>query len=593
MTYEINITQDRLIKGFEAQESELGEMVHCYSDMLAYMIHRFIYSEDIEKFAQYGSRANLSREYEEGKSESTIEYRRLMDDGRYIWVRAITNLTRSLETGDLIAVVFIKDIEVEKQYQLNLQHKAERDPLTGLYNKEMIGKLVNEALTFHPTHTKSALFMIDADNFKEVNDQLGHFYGDAVLCELAEKLQRIFRSNDIVGRIGGDEYIAFMKEGATKSVVEKKAAEICKAFYTVYKGTDHENFILSSSIGIAIFPKDGSNFDELYHKADIALYEAKSNGKNNFVLYHGNTFNGYQSNRNTILQTGFPASKSFRNNRIEYVFKILYQSDNPFVAIQSVLELVAGHFSFERGYIFETSKDGKHLSKTFEWCASDVEPQIDLLQNIPIDMLIPNYSQFCEEGVFVMRPLEDSQINHRDFLEPLGIKLMMQFGIFDKGKLIGFIGFDNCENDLIPSELEIDEMKTICNILATFFVMRRICEAAEESLATMTKIMNYFENYIYVIDPQSFEILYVNEKLKQRMGENQENLPCYCFLMGYEEQCSDCPMKKITVSSNQKETFKKYNEKFDLLMEVEFSYLRWKNGKDVCMVSCLVIPKEN
>lgn len=105
--------------------------------------------------------------------------------------------------------------------------------------------------------------------------------------------------------------------------------------------------------------------------------------------------------------------------------------------------------------------------------------------------------------------------------------------------------------------------------------------------------MNYFENYIYVIDPQSFEILYMNEILKQRMDENHEHLPCYCFLMGYEQKCSDCPMKKITVSSNQKETFKKYNEKFDFLMEVSFSNLRWKKGKVVYMGSCLVIPKEN
>lgn len=592
MIYEINITQDRMLKGFEGEETELGKMVHCYSDMLAFMTHRFVYSEDIEKFTQYGSRSNLTREFEEGRSETTIEYRRLTEEGRYIWVRAVTNLTQSMESGDLIAFVFVKDIDAEKEHQLNLQYKAERDPLTGLYNKGMTEKLINEALTFHPAQTGSALIMIDADNFKEVNDQLGHVYGDAVLCELAEKLQRIFKADDIVGRIGGDEYIVFMRADASQAAVEEKAAEICKAFYTVLTGENGESFIVSGSVGISISPKDGDAFTELYHKADIALYEAKRKGKNNYVVYHGNNFASYHSTRNEILQTGTNPLKKFRQNRVEYIFKILYQADSPVTAIHSALELVASHFSFERGYIIEMSRDGKTASNTFEWCAEGIAPQMDLLQNIPINTVIPSYSRFCEEGVFVMRSLEDSPLAYRQFLEPLGINLMVQFGILDNGKLLGFIGFDNCENNLVPSDADIDEMKTICNILATFFVKHRIATESAEALNAMTEVMNHFENCIYVIDPDSFEVLFMNEKMRQLMGVGNAYEPCYSHFRGNASQCEDCPIRDLTEGPLQKMTRELYSKKLHICLEASFSYLRWIDGRTACLVSGVTITKE-
>lgn len=592
MSYEINITQDRMLKGFEEEEAELGEMVHCYSDMLAFMIHRFIYSEDIEKFAQYGSRSNLTREFEEGRSETKIEYRRLTEAGKYIWVRTVTNLIQSAESGDLIAFVFVKDIDAEKEHQLNLQYKAERDPLTGLYNKGMTEKLVNETLTFHPAQTGSALFMIDADNFKKVNDQLGHVYGDAVLCELAEKLQRIFRADDIVGRIGGDEYIAFMSKGASQATVKEKSAEICKAFYTVISGENGESFIVSGSVGISISPKDGDTFAELYHKADIALYEAKRNGKNNYVVYRGNNFASYHSTRNEILQTGTALSKKFRQNRAEYIFKILYQADSPVTAIHSVLELVTSHFSFERGYIIEMNRNGKTASNTFEWCAEGVAPQMDLLQNIPISTVIPSYSRFCEEGVFVMRSLEDSPLAYRQFIEPLGINSRVQFGIFDNGKLLGFIGFDNCENNLVPSDADIDEMKTICNILATFFVKHRIAQESKESLSAITEVMNHFENCIYVIDPESFEVLFMNEKMRQLMGAVNAYEPCHSYFRGNTTQCDDCPIRDLAERPLQKITRELYSKKLHIWMESSFSYLRWTNGSTACLVSGVTITKK-
>lgn len=586
-TYEVNLSQNMILKGFEEEGGLSGAVNHRYSDMLYFMAHKLIHSEDIEKFTFSASRSSLIREFEAGKSELSMEYRRITEKGEFIWVRAVANLFKSIETGDTIAYVCIRNIEEEKNHQIKLQYKAERDPLTGLYNKEMTGKLINEKLMFQSQSNNAALFMIDIDNFKGINDHFGHVYGDVVICELADKLRHIFSEDDIIGRIGGDEYMAFMKEGGSAEVVEEKAAEICKAFYTVYNGTDDEKYIISSSVGISVSPKDGDSFEELYSHADIALYEAKNKGKNTFIKYNGQSFKGYQSKRKEILRKDGAAPGSFRQNRIEYVFKILYQSDNPFAAIHSVLELVSSHFCFGRGYIFETSKDGQTTSNTFEWCEEGVKSQIDSLQNVPIEAVSTANSHFHKEGVFILRTLKELQPQEREVLEPQGIKSMFQFGIFDHNNLLGFIGFDDCEKERVPNDMELDEITTICNILAIFFIKQRISEESANNLEALEEVMDHLENYIYVIDTETYHVLFMNEKTRKIMNSENSKEPCHRFFRGKDSQCDDCPMRILSDNPLQKASCFIYNEKLNLWLETSASYLRWIDGSTACLINCL------
>ncbi len=125
--------------------------------------------------------------------------------------------------------------------------------------------------------------MIDVDNFKNVNDTYGHNIGDKFLKELASILKSNVRHEDIVGRMGGDEFIMFMKNTPNKEITSKRALEIIEKVSTL-------TFIPSKdkptiSIGISHYPEDGSTIEELYVNADVALYKAKSNGKNCFEFF--------------------------------------------------------------------------------------------------------------------------------------------------------------------------------------------------------------------------------------------------------------------------------------------------------------------
>lgn len=175
------------------------------------------------------------------------------------------------------------NVESHRQQTLKLLANAQSDPLTGLYNKTATRKLIELVLV--EQFAVQAFLLIDIDDFKTVNDTFGHQVGDDVIVGVAQILRNSCRTNDIVGRIGGDEFVVFLKDVKTKADVQAKASQIADGFARYYvNGSDHK---ISGSIGIALAPQHGDTFSELYSAADTAMYEAKKAGKDQFSIYQG------------------------------------------------------------------------------------------------------------------------------------------------------------------------------------------------------------------------------------------------------------------------------------------------------------------
>ncbi len=198
------------------------------------------------------------------------------------------------------AIASLENIDERVEKEEHLRRKAEMDQLTGLFNKITTEYLIKESLKHRCfADDKYALLIIDIDNFKKVNDTLGHLYGDSVLKQLASHLKPLFRKDDIVGRVGGDEFFVFLKNYQSVYFLEKKSEEICRLFHkTFQEGNTSVN--VSASIGISLCPENGTVLDELYKAADIALYNAKARGKDQYVIFDGNSPDTYQSSRTEI-----------------------------------------------------------------------------------------------------------------------------------------------------------------------------------------------------------------------------------------------------------------------------------------------------
>ncbi|MFC4653526.1 diguanylate cyclase domain-containing protein [Rheinheimera marina] len=162
---------------------------------------------------------------------------------------------------------------------------AYKDPLTGLNNKRYVDALFEQVLLLaNRPHQLLAVFYIDLDNFKPINDQAGHKAGDAVLKEVARRLRQYMRSTDVCARVGGDEFLVIatqLEHPHGVSLVAEKLSELLELPVQI----DGQSYSLGASIGISIYPQHGRQIAELIEKADEAMYSVKRSGRHGFTLY--------------------------------------------------------------------------------------------------------------------------------------------------------------------------------------------------------------------------------------------------------------------------------------------------------------------
>jgi diguanylate cyclase (GGDEF)-like protein len=181
-----------------------------------------------------------------------------------------------------MAAAFNKIRSARDAYQM----ESELDKLTKLYNKsttENIGRMKIKNFNDIPNNdTFMALFIIDLDHFKEANDTYGHQFGDKVLVEFSKNLRKKFRPNDCIGRFGGDEFVVMIDNLPTMEIVIRKAKEINQVALELV--VDGMNPGVTASIGIAIIPQDGTDYETVFKAADSALYYVKKHGRNGYYF---------------------------------------------------------------------------------------------------------------------------------------------------------------------------------------------------------------------------------------------------------------------------------------------------------------------
>ena len=182
-------------------------------------------------------------------------------------------------------IILFSDVTKQKEDELRLQFLAHHDALTGLLNRTLFQQRCEEALMLaERKNTKAAIVFIDLDHFKTINDSLGHAYGDDLLKQASVRLVECVRKTDVVGRLGGDEFIVLLNEvgdSGDVALIAKKILDRLTASFTV---AGREIFI-SASLGISWFPDDGQNAATLIQNADAAMYAAKEQGRNNYQFF--------------------------------------------------------------------------------------------------------------------------------------------------------------------------------------------------------------------------------------------------------------------------------------------------------------------
>jgi len=171
-----------------------------------------------------------------------------------------------------------------KRYQVQLEHQANYDALTGLPNRSLLHDRLRQAVYAQRTPRNVAVVFMDLDQFKFVNDSLGHSAGDKLLKAMGERLRAVLRDGDTVGRVGGDEFVLILADQSNEEVIFRALQRISARVAEPIE-VDGEELYITCSAGVSLYPQDGLDVDTLLKNADAAMYRAKEHGRNNFQFY--------------------------------------------------------------------------------------------------------------------------------------------------------------------------------------------------------------------------------------------------------------------------------------------------------------------
>ncbi|MDP1705351.1 MAG: EAL domain-containing protein [Sulfurimicrobium sp.] len=217
-------------------------------------------------------------------SSYDIEYRIQTSHG-IRWVRDRAEVVFDGEGKALALIGTVQYITENKEKEAQIEFLAFHDPLTRLPNRLLAKDHLEMAAAYASrTHTRVALLFLDLDNFKTINDSLGHAVGDALLKAVAARLRDSVRSTDTISRQGGDEFLMLLPDASDTEAITDIAQKVLRTLNAPFDIDGHQ-LATSASIGIAVYPDDGSDFDTLLKKADTAMYQAKKAGRSTYRFY--------------------------------------------------------------------------------------------------------------------------------------------------------------------------------------------------------------------------------------------------------------------------------------------------------------------
>ena len=534
--------------------------------------------------------ADMISHLHNGSAYEMTEVRVVTAQGRYLWCRFRANAIRDAR-GNLVKISgIIINVDSEKQAEQALQNRAEQDSLTKLLNKDAARKQAEEYFARYASASGGALLIIDMDDFKQINDTKGHLFGDTVLVKVAQEIRKLFRSQDIVARIGGDEFMVVMRGITDETLLEQRYRQVEQMFANAFR---EYKLKLSCSIGIALAPAHGQSYYELFRHADQALYRAKAMGKNGYAIYSPEDAAYWNQGRTSLVSNPIDSDQEpgmANDNVVRYAFQKLYSSQNIGQSINELLGFIGKKTNVSRVYVFENSDDNKVCNNTYEWCNEGVSPEIENLQNISYETDIPGYADnFDEEGIFYCPDVSLLPKNVYDIVAPQGIKAMLHCAIRENGVFRGYIGFDDCRESRLWTKEQIELLLFFSEALSMFLLRQRRQERLQRQAEEMRFILDSQDAWSYVVDPETYELLYANARLRETLPGIEPGCICYRALENREIPCVGCSLEKLKDRTNYSTLLRNHgNQKLLLLEAVK---IRW-NGEKKVLISGRRMPEE-
>lgn len=321
-----------------------------------------IYEEDQDVYRK------TLRKASEIETTGSIDYRLNAapagEEPAYIWYRTIYRSIMGTE-GRIIRIIGRSyDVSSDRKIQEQLSEEMRLDPLTRILNKVAAGEAVTRFLASNPSGVH-VMFLIDIDDFKRINDTFGHTVGDTVISDIAQIIRERFRGTDIVARVGGDEFLAFMKN-TTLEQAQEKAHALCREAAKRLIGDD-AIVNVTLSIGLSVYGVDGEDYETLFQKADHAMYHTKGRGKNNYSFAKKGEREEDRRQYARMTEEGYLRSQEVDKEFLNFAFSLLSHARDINGSLNVLVEQIGKKYGLDFVSVFEYMEDRPEKVLTNCW----------------------------------------------------------------------------------------------------------------------------------------------------------------------------------------------------------------------------------
>ena len=523
----------------------------------------------------------------------TIEVRSKRFSKEFIWNQLVLTSIAGMEGYVTRIVGRMIDINDRKLHEQDLENLANLDGLTQILNRSASERAINVAMSVPMTANRMHAFMIvDLDNFKSVNDCLGHSMGDKVLKECASLLMQNLRRADVVGRIGGDEFIVFAKDIDMVSDVDMLAAKLVEKLKWNLP-YEQEEIYVSASIGIALVPFHGREYKTIFDRADEALYSVKANGKGGYRIYDSAATRAtYHNNRSQ--QTMYRRENrmvSLTGDAEEMMVRVLAEHSHFQSALKAGLEMLVYHMGWQRGWICRTDQNKEGEEQYFSVCARGFETGE-----------LPEVSQFrtlwrslyeTKEEILMLHDYDLTDETMQRYFVERTIRRILYYPFHKNGCYAGCIVLEDCNSH--EKELTEEERKHVkagCRLLNACAVQFDLGFYTIPELVSALRTINDMDQYVYLIDTETYNLMFCNRKVLDSNPQICLGEPCYKTIKGRQTPCENCIMKKLDPADPHAGYS---DEAFSYLIRKwtrqSVSWFDGNNNGHVCMITETDIPE--
>lgn len=418
-------------------------------------------------------------------------------DREYFWYHILGRVIFDEDGQPEKVIGTMKDIEEAKRLELRLADEKMRDSLTGLYKRPYINQFIDQYLQENQedSEKKAGFILVDLDDYTKIVEDMGEAFGEGVLKNISEDIKGLFTEDDLIGRIGRDEFVILMKDTGEIKEIEKKVKDIQRIISDTYVGEGMRKKC-TVSIGASLYPRDGQDYSQLFENSGKALDLAKSKGPNHYDIYSEIKESVYSVLADEIIARNTRRIESEQNkiyaseSLIERAFKIMDESKDTDSAINLLIRQMVRQLGIDAIVIWERVNEETALRITYH-CGFDEDM---VSEGSVIRYSDEQWGEFIKSiesggGVIVHESLDAAEVEvDKMFMLTYGIESYAGCAIYDKGNLAGIMDFMDFSRERAWSEEELKDIRSLTKVVSSYMLKMK---AYEKAVATVERLAGF------------------------------------------------------------------------------------------------------